>query len=281
MMKYFVGIIILLVYYGIIINKVDAGRCFRYEYIIKSLVIIVIETICFALFVMNVWPILKFLCFILVIVLMFFSLKFTIQRFYDLNLSGWYILLKIIPIFSIFVTLYLYFKKGTPGINDYDKAINYEKLFKNKHCIDIYKDRFIIDNEVYQYELYMGKYSIKISKYGTNNFFKEYLLTNYQNKEDNIYKVIEFPKDELNKIINILGLIIVYDSFYLHMNKFKMFIRKENFKYTIILEKWNNEVSKELFDFFDFPGSFFEDEEYVYYNRIDKEELAMWVKNVA
>lgn len=281
MIQYFVGIIILLVYYGIIINKVDTGRCFRYEYIIKTLVIIGGEIICFVLFAMNIWSLFKFLSFIAVIILMFFSLKFTIQRFYDLNLSGWYILLKLIPIFSIFVTLYLYFKKGPPGINDYDKAINYKRLFKNKHCIDIYKDKFIIDDEVYQYELYMGKYSIKLSRYGVNNFFTEYLLNNYQNKEDKIYRVIEFPKDELEKIINTLKLLVINNSFYLHINNFEIFIRKENFKYTIILDKENNEVSKALFDFFDFPGSFSEDEKYIYYNRIDKKDLTMWVKNVA
>jgi uncharacterized membrane protein YhaH (DUF805 family) len=281
MIKYFFGITILLVFYGIIINKVDSGRCFRYEYIIKTIIIIGIEIICSVLFVMNVWPILKFLCFIMIIASMVFSLKFTIQRFYDLNLSGWYILLKLIPIFSICVTLYLYFKKGNPEINIYDKAIDYRKLFKRRHCIDIYNDKFIIDNEIYQYELYMGNYSIKLSKYGESNFFKEYLLNNYQSREDNIYRIIEIQKDELKKIIETLELIVIHNSFYLSINNFSIFIRKENFMYTIILDKETNEVSKALFDFFDFPGSFFEDEKYIYYNRIDKKELAIWVKNVA
>jgi uncharacterized membrane protein YhaH (DUF805 family) len=280
-MQYFVGIIILLVFYGIIINKVDSGRCFRYEYIIKTVTIIGLEIICFLLFAIKVWPILTFICFISIIVLMFFSLKFTIQRFYDLNLSGWYILLKLIPIFSIFVTLYLYFKKGNCGINIYDKAIDYKKLFENKHCIDIYKDKFIIENEIYQYEIYLNKYSIKLSKYGEDNFFKEFILKNYQAKEDRIYKVIEFPKNELNKVINTLGLIVIKHSFYLQIKDFEMFIRKEDFKYTIILNKANNKVSKELFDFFNFPGSFYEDESYIYYNKIDKKDLIVWVKNFA
>jgi hypothetical protein len=245
------------------------------------LIIIGIEIVCFSLFFINAWPVLRMIGSILILASMSFSLKFTIQRFYDLNLSGWYILLKLIPIFSVLVTFYLYLKKGNPEINAYDKAIDYRKLFKNKRCIDIYKDKFIVGNEIYQYELYMGNYSIKISKYGTNDFFKEYLLNNYQCKEENIYRIIELSKDELNKIIKILGLAAIKSSFFLEINNFEVFMRKENFKYTIILDKENNEVSKALFDFFDFPGSFFEDEKYIYYNRIDKQDLERWVKNAA
>jgi hypothetical protein len=229
----------------------------------------------------NILPFLNLIFFISVMILMFFNLKFTIQRFYDLNLSGWYILLKLIPIFSIFVNLYLYFKKGNREINDYDKAVNYRKLFKPRHCIDVYKDKFIIDGEIYQYELYLGIYSIKLSEYGQNNFFKEYLLNNYQYEKNNIYKIIKCTENELTKIINVLGLIVINDSFYLQLNNHEIFIRKENFKYTIILNKERNTISKALFDFFDFPGLFFEDEVNIYYNGIYKENLVAWVKNVA
>jgi uncharacterized membrane protein YhaH (DUF805 family) len=280
MVQYIVGIIIILAFYGIIINKVDSGRCFRYEYIIKTLIIIGIEIICLSLFFINVWPVLRIIGFILILAAMYFSLKFTIQRFYDLDISGWYILLKLIPIVSIFVTFYLYLKKGKPEINVYDKAIDYKKLFTDRHCIDIYKDKFIIGNETYQYELYMGNYSIKISKYSGDDFFKEYLLNNYQYKKESVYNVIELSKDEFEKIIKTLNLIVINNSFFLQINNFEVFIRKENFRYTIILDKGNNEVSKVLFDFFDFSGSFYEDEKNIYYNRIDKQDLLKWVKNV-
>jgi hypothetical protein len=93
---------------------------------------------------------------------MFLSLKYTIQRFYDLGLSGWYILLKLIPIFSILVTIYLYFKKGNREINMYDKAINYKKLYKDRHFIDIYEDRFIVDDEEYIFEKYLDNYIIDL-----------------------------------------------------------------------------------------------------------------------
>jgi hypothetical protein len=237
------------------------------------------ETVCFVFMAVNIGPFLKIISSLGIIILSFFSLKYTIQRFYDLNVSGWYILLKLIPIFSIIVTLYLYFKKGDHGINDYDKAVNYNKILKNKHCIDIYKNKFIIDNETYQYETYLDTHIIKLSKYNKMNFIIEYLLKNYQFEEEHIYRIIKISKDELIKIIDTLKLIVIYDSFYLQIKDFKVFIRKENFKYTIILNKNDNKITKEMFDFFNFPGLFFEDENHIYYNGINKKDLLMWVKN--
>jgi hypothetical protein len=205
------------------------------------------------------------------------NLKYTIQRFYDLNLDGWYILLKLIPIFSIAVTIYLYFKKGEGGINDYDKAIDYKKYFRNKHCINIYDKIFIVDDEEYQYERYLDKYTIKISKHQKENLLTEYLYNNCQIKEDQLYKMAELTKDEFGKMIEALGLVIIYDSFYININGYKIFIRKEDFNYTIILDKNINEVSKEDVDTFNFPGSFYEDENYICYHKIDKEHLLRWV----
>ena len=79
--------------------------------------------------------------------------------------------MKLIQIFSILVTFYLYFKKGDSEINDYDEAINYKKLFKNKRNIDIFDNMFIVNNNEYQYELYLNKYTIKMSKYIESDFF--------------------------------------------------------------------------------------------------------------
>ena len=206
--------------------------------------------------------------FIAIPILMYKSLKYTIQRFYDLGLSGWYILLKLIPIFSVFVTIYLYFKKGNSEINEYDEAINYKKLFRNKHFIDIHEKMFFVDNFEYQYERYLGKYIIKISYYEEINFFTEYLFK-------------YFTIDEFNNIIKSLNLIIINKSFYINIKEFKVYIRKEDFKYTIIIDKNINNVSKELFKLFDFPGAYFEDDDYIYYNKIYKEKLLEWIKNVA
>ena len=275
-MSYFFGILVTLVIYGIFIKKVDSGRCFRYEFLIKTLTIYGLYIVCFIAILPFPFYNYTLLIILLIPVLMFLSLKYTIQRLYDLNMDGWYILLKLIPLFSIAVTIYLYLKKGEGGINDYDKAIDYKKYFKNKHFINIYDKIFIIDDEEYQYERYLDKYTIKISKLRKENFFTDYLYNNYQIKEDHLYKMAEITKDEFTKMIEALSLVIIYDSFYININEYKIFIRKEDFKYTIILDKNINEVSKEDVDKLNFPGSFYEDENYICYNKIDKEHLLMW-----
>lgn len=288
MIQYFIGILIILAIYGIVISRVDSGRCFRYEYIIKTIIISGIYILWFGIgifiihFRVFLIPQFFFMLNILVLpIIVFHDLKYTIQRFYDLNLSGWYILLKLIPILYIFVTLYLFIKKGNRQLNDYDKAINYKKLFKNRHCINISEKTLVFDEEEYQYECYMDRITIKISKYKKDNVFTEYLFTNYQVKETGIYKEIEFPKEELNIIISALNLVVISNSFYVKIKDYEVFIRKEDFRYTIVLEKDENKLTKELYDTFDFPGTYYEDEQYIYYNKIYKGDLQLWAKNVA
>ena len=89
------------------------------------------------------------------------------------------------------------------------------------------------------------------------------------------------PSAELPKIIDALGLLTIYDSFFLQLKGLKLCIRKENFHYTIIIDKTNTEISKESCALFHFPGLFGEDEEYIYYTRIPREALAGWTKNFA
>ena len=292
MIQYFIGILFVVAVYGIVIKITGSGRCFRYEYIIKSIILFLLMIFCVIIIFFTVTvlfvPIFAIICFISIYVLLFLYLKYTIQRFYDLDLSGWYILLTLIPIFSIFVTIYLYFKKGVNGINNYDKAINYRQIFKNLHFINIYDNMFFVNSEMYKYERYLDNYIIEISNYGKETDFTKYLQDNYQTKEkqissrmDKVRKTIEVSKNEFQDIINVFGLFIIYDSFYINVKGFKIFIRKENFKYAIILNKEFNEVKKELFDTFDFPGLFYEDDKFIYYNRICKKELLLWAKNVS
>jgi uncharacterized membrane protein YhaH (DUF805 family) len=284
-MEYFAGIAITLLIYGIVIKKVDSGRCFRYEFIIKTLIIIGLYIISFIMLFIHFGlfniSFFVFLFLFSIPVLMFLSLKYTIQRFYDLDLSGWYILLKLIPVFSLFVTFYLYYRKGKPAINEYDKAIDYTKLFKDRRYINIYDNFFIVDNELYQYERYLKTYTINISKYENETFFSEYLKKNYRINETDRNKTVEMTAVEFTNIIKDLNFVIISNSFYLNINNLKIFIRKENFKYTIILDRNINEISKELQETFNFPGSFCEDERYIYYGKIDKSDLLMWVKTLA
>ncbi len=44
----------------------------------------------------------------------------TIKRLHDINLSGWWALLVLIPIVNLFAGAWTLFKKGTNGKNKYD-----------------------------------------------------------------------------------------------------------------------------------------------------------------
>jgi hypothetical protein len=217
-------------------------------------------------------------------------MRLTLQRYHDLGLSGWYIFLfSYMPIVNTIVSFFLFFKKGNNEINEYDEAINYNKLFKDRHCINILDKIFIVDNEEYQYERYLNKYTIKISNYGENNFFTEYLSKKYPlNMEDKYYRTnrityraIEITADEFNNLIKQMNFIVIINSFYVKIKEFDVFIRKEDFKYTIILDKNINIISKESLGIINFPGLFLEDNKYIYYKKINKNDLLMWVKNVA
>lgn len=278
-----ISIVASLVFYGIIFNKIDSGRCFRFEYIIKTIIIYLLIIVLFLIIFVQI--ILDFqyfvvLCFIAILVLVFFHMKYTIQRFYDLNLSGWYIWILNMPIISIFVSFYLYFKKGSAEINIYDKAIDYKKLFKDKHLIDIYDNMFFIDNIEYRYEQYLGKYTINISSYEDENFFTKYLINKYPVKQTHISKAIEITKEEYFEMINNLNLIIIKKSFYINIKELEIFIRKEDFKYSIILRK-DNKITNEILEKYNIPGLFLEDEVYFYYRKIKKDDLLVWIKNFA
>ncbi|MDY6449491.1 DUF805 domain-containing protein [Acinetobacter faecalis] len=58
--------------------------------------------------------------FLIISVLYFyFNLVIQVRRFHDMNRSGWFILLFIVPLVNIFVFFYLLLGSGTQGINHY------------------------------------------------------------------------------------------------------------------------------------------------------------------
>lgn len=283
--RYILGVLIVIGIYAIVIKTTDSGRCSRYEFFLKNLVIVILHLVSFIAIIIplafddfRTSSIVFFLTVPLCIISFPYYLKNTIQRFYDLDLSGWYILSMLIPVVNIIVTLSLFFRKGKDEINAYDKAINYGKLFKDNHFIDMYQNKIIVNNEEYHIEKYLGKYIIKISKYKRTNFFTEYLQENFQAAEKDIFKIFEVTENDFKTMITDLDLHIIYESFYLMIKNFEVFIRKRDFLYQIILDKERNELSRELFETFDFPGSFSEDEKYVYYNKLSKEDLLSWIK---
>jgi hypothetical protein len=245
-----------------------------------------ILNILYFVFAYSKLPFLSLLFLLSIPAMFFYGARITLQRYHDLDMSGWYVFfLSFVTKVSAIVPFFLFFKKGDYGINEYDEAINYQKLFNNKICIDIYDNIFTVNNEEYQYERYLGKYKIKISNYGKENFLTEYLLKKYPSNEERIHrtfgithKAIEISEEEFGNLIKQMNFIVVKNSFFVKLKEVEIFIRKEDFKYTIILDK---NVFKETLDILNFPGLFSEDEKSIYYKKINKNDLLMWAKNVA
>lgn len=64
-----------------------------------------------------------FLLFFCCIFILISQVSLSIRRFHDLNKNGWFILLGIIPIINFFIMIYLYFFKGTVGLNKFGEDI--------------------------------------------------------------------------------------------------------------------------------------------------------------
>lgn len=53
-----------------------------------------------------------------------FSISISIKRWHDLGKSGWWTLTNLIPLINIFVWIYLIFKKGNTGSNQFGSPQN-------------------------------------------------------------------------------------------------------------------------------------------------------------
>lgn len=106
------------------------GRASRKEYIIKFITILLsllilkldIEYIdqIEAWYLMFISPIP--LIFTWISIFQYFPLA--VRRLHDLNSSGWFVLISFIP-FGQLLILWLMFKKGTDGVNDYGEPPEY------------------------------------------------------------------------------------------------------------------------------------------------------------
>jgi uncharacterized membrane protein YhaH (DUF805 family) len=278
-MEFIARIIPSLLIYAIIIAW-TRGRCSRYEYLVKGLVAFGIIIISLILSVLGI-PVISFVMVFVMLIALYNYVKYTIQRLYDLGMSGYYILLTLIPIVGIVMTIILFVKKSEIEPNEYDEAIKYKKFFKEKHFLDIYKDRIIFDDIEFNLEYYLKKYTVKISKYVEKNIFSDYLLANFSSQKENIYDLVEITGNDLLEVAKKLELIILYESQYIKIKGYKLFIRYYDFGYDIIINKAEHKLSKEIIDTFDFPGAYFEDEKYIYYKKVTREEIIECIKNVA
>ncbi|WP_457561902.1 DUF805 domain-containing protein [Caminibacter pacificus] len=56
---------------------------------------------------------------LLVIPMIWVNFAIIVKRFHDLNRSGWWALLMLVPVVNFIIGLFLLFKKGTEGANDF------------------------------------------------------------------------------------------------------------------------------------------------------------------
>lgn len=106
------------------------GRASRKEYVVKLIMIVII----FFILQLNLeyqnsdnnWFFIIILglsvVFAWVSILQYFPLA--VRRLHDLNSSGWFVLICFVP-FGQLLILWLMFKKGTDGVNDYGEPPQY------------------------------------------------------------------------------------------------------------------------------------------------------------
>ena len=287
-------IIPVLIFYGIVIARTK-GRCSRGEYLIKGLlsfaalslgIVIFVALQPFAFFI-PFFPLFSFTMMIVVWVAAYFYSKYTIQRLYDLGMSWYFLLLTLVPVAGLVLTILLFAKKAGVAPNEYDAPIKYRSICKGKDLLDIHEDKLFFNSVEFRTEYHLGKYNIRLSSYAEKNRFAEYLLANYPSREDYIarrefvHNLVVLSGNDLLETIKTLDLIVMYESRYIKIMGYKLFIRSYNFGYDIIINKEDHQATKEMIDAFDFPGSYSEDENYIYYRKVPKEKLKTWVKNAA
>jgi uncharacterized membrane protein YhaH (DUF805 family) len=106
------------------------GRASRKEYIIKLITIVII----FFILQLNLeyidvndsWVLIILSCIsvLLAYISIFQYFPLAIRRLHDLNSSGWFVLISFVP-FGQLLILWLMFKKGTDGVNDYGEPPEY------------------------------------------------------------------------------------------------------------------------------------------------------------
>lgn len=100
------------------------GRLNRKPYFWRSLLIMFLETICYVIFDSVEDDDLFSVSLLLISIVIFVAcviadLMLDIRRLHDVNKSGWFILLTIIPAVTPFFYLYLFLMPGTDGNNQY------------------------------------------------------------------------------------------------------------------------------------------------------------------
>ncbi len=65
----------------------------------------------------------KVIYYILVLALLLPSIGVAVRRLHDSNMSGWWVLLNLIPLVGPLILIYFYVIQGTPGANNYGEPV--------------------------------------------------------------------------------------------------------------------------------------------------------------
>jgi uncharacterized membrane protein YhaH (DUF805 family) len=281
-----VDAIVFIIIYGAAMRRAK-GRCARFEYLTKVCILVYTGLMCVLLlgvfFSFIRKPVIAFLLSVILFLLFYQFLKLTARRLYDLDMHVWHLATLIIPVYGISILVYLCIKKGNDDINEYDRAIKYRKLLNRlahgRNVIDVHSDRIYIADDDYLVEKTdSGNLRIQIMEFSNNNCFSEYLLEHHNPRRDKLKNIIEISETELDEVIDKLKLIYIKGSLYLVVNGVHIFIRKENFAYTIIIKK---DSEKRLDTFARWPpADCTETEMYVCRKKIREKDLAAWIKNL-
>lgn len=141
-----------------------SGRAGRLEYFVISCIQPTIFIVCFAIILMFgslintiiVFYVLGVLFVVSWLILFVQLISIAIRRFHDLNLSGWWFLLLLVPIINFILGLVLWFKKSSAE-SKYGPSANIYKFNKIDYII------ILIVGVVILLSLFMGDYSYTVT----------------------------------------------------------------------------------------------------------------------
>lgn len=170
-----------------------------------------------------------------------------ILRLHDLNKSGWYCLLNLIPFYNIYDFFVMNIKKRSIMLNEFDETIDYFSFFeKNKLLQDkklITKDGvdFYVSGIKFEYKNFNGHVQYEVSKMSLENdkTLEEYCMKNLQQTENapgyaGEYRISFLDEGNLfEKLKNDLHGIVIDDGF-ITINEVPFFVRENYLQYEIV-----------------------------------------------
>lgn len=170
-----------------------------------------------------------------------------ILRLHDLNKSGWYCLLNLIPFYNIYDFFVMNIKKRSIMLNEFDETIDYfsffekNKLLQNKKLITKDGVDFYVNGIKFEYKNFNGHVQYEVSKMSLENdkTLEEYCMKNLQQTENapgyaGEYRISFLDEGNLfEKLKNDLHGIVIDDGF-ITINEVPFFVRENYLQYEIV-----------------------------------------------